>query len=363
MTTDPALAFDYDNSEEWKAFLNRLEFPGNPTEAQILKAKRKFYKRHVDPNYEPSPGTGSTDTEIRQRRTEGSSTTEPPRQEQSPGQGQSPRQEQPQARQGTTESGRQHTHARNDESVSIGPLNTRVLYRQFKADPMRAVTFACDIWVLCNAALLIVNPLFSFAEGFELFKNLIKGAFLNYLICVVRTHGWPMSHPQGFMAYLEAVKGDLNFHYLLFCFVWLIGSNSTVLLAIAPLVIFTAYGFSGHCKRYLVAGWPNVHRSLIPYHDWLASKQQEALGIVASVEVALCPAILLFVLFGYFSILFSIPYFHFMRLRYRYSALTRLQMQQLGHHIDGLAYSQNCPEILRRGWMQMRNWLRRASIP
>jgi hypothetical protein len=54
--------YDWANDERWQLMLSKMEFmPGGNAVSVLEKKKVRFYKRHIDPNYDPNAfGSGTT---------------------------------------------------------------------------------------------------------------------------------------------------------------------------------------------------------------------------------------------------------------------------------------------------------------
>eukprot|EP00128_Syssomonas_multiformis_P002565 Colp12_sorted_trinity150504_noHs@18948 len=198
---DPVLAYNFDGDENWKNYFANLEFVDRPTEQLILKKKRTWYKRNIDPSYEPPASTSNEQPASSQTYTPPPNTSSYTSTSQSQGRS-------------------SYTSTTSGSSSSRSSTSLPPSFLQYaRQNILNTVVLAGNLFILINAILYIL-PLFSIYFSHDSYRRAFKGALVVYLVALYRTYG----KPQFNMQFFGRVMADDNAQYLLYAILFLLSA-------------------------------------------------------------------------------------------------------------------------------------------
>ncbi|WIA08223.1 hypothetical protein OEZ85_007671 [Tetradesmus obliquus] len=239
-------AFEFDGNEEWKAHLRNVELPAGNPEAALLKVKSKWYKKTVDPDFDPAWLTGST----------------PSSQQQSS----MPQQEQ-----------QQSSSARSAPQASSADAGAARAPQGYA----RQLHTALLQGIILLLALLYLQPLR---------LGLSSWAYLRLTVTLVASQalklhsafGMPGFNLAAAKAWWGRVNRTTDAHYFLLAVAAVINRPFTYLLV--PFLVLAVYQLAFFLSEHH-SSHPLWQQHGAKAYQWLLQRKQQALQVTAQVEI------------------------------------------------------------------------------
>ncbi|BDA49740.1 hypothetical protein COCOBI_14-3600 [Coccomyxa sp. Obi] len=263
-------SFDFDGDERWKSYVMNLEIPpGRDKNAVIEKFKAKWYKREIDPSFDPStvmPSRPSPASTSRQESAGGSGTPPSP----------------PQSR------------AAADESASKSGTDSSGAAKSSPSEPgtgrFKGLSLGSPqnlLFILHTALLLlglcVVQPLSSFLS-YRAWRWFLALSVLSHGYKLFLKYGKPALRP--FPAALKAWFGpaamSTDFQYLLLSILFLQARPMT--LVVVPIWILALYHFFAYASQHFSSN-PLWIKYGADAHRFLSANQGQALVFNAGAEI------------------------------------------------------------------------------
>eukprot|EP01134_Creolimax_fragrantissima_P005368 CFRG5368T1 len=348
--------FDFEADERWTSYLQNVEFAGQPTEAQLIKLKNKWYKKTIDADFEiptapsraePAPTVNpiQEDEPPRSRSQQNTDTAAPPPAFESTG-----------SVYGDAQKSAQEMVTMIRRVVSaIQPGRLRVL---LMASPLQT------LWIFLHMAFVFLTLWFYipyFGWSTIAYHRPLKASMLLYAISMYSALGMPQWNQD----YARRVLDNSNTHFLLYSIVFIIDNETRMGGALWPLFIYSSFNLFDYMKtRFVPVVAPSMTNELKNSNVVRQFEQfrRPASMIAADMEVKLFLLTVVFAILSLFgigtqTISTSFFYFQLLRLRYRVNPDTQRAVAVFKHTVDGYLYSPRCPVMITNVYKRMTAWM------
>lgn len=281
--------YNFRGNQDWQKYLDAL-YP-TPTMKQLEKRRRKWYRDHIDKDFDPEFEPG--------------------------------------------EEQKQNNNAnqqRNNAGPPPGANPYAYAYQQY-------VYEAFPQYKVYVAALYLA---FVFTLPFTGISN--KIALAACVLGIVQKHGIPKFS----FEYVKQVAPGDHFQNLSYWGVTFILSGSNFVISV-PLAIYA----------YLLAGeslMGYAPQSIKAYLQKGVDKKSEFLSMKADLELYIGIYLIVGVFLGWSSLIAVFVYWQFIRIKYVLNQYTQIAFAKFKTLVDGYAYSQRTPGILRTIWEKIKSW-------
>eukprot|EP00898_Chlorokybus_atmophyticus_P007626 jgi/Chlat1/7865/Chrsp66S07304 len=295
---------DWAGDSAWQSYrLNVTVPPGKDEHQAMRRLQQKFYKRHIDPDYEIDNAPTPAPTP---------STSQPPPSSSSSRQPPPPQ----------TSSQRQPSAPPRASSQTGSQQQTFL--------------FMANAWVVVMA-LVYVFPLTPRPIGYRAYNFALIGAMVTYFASLSASYPRPALNRASISQYLQTISITNDFQYLFFCFLFV--NAPPVTLVMVPIVTGALFNTCTYLSRNFSQTplWRNYGARL---YAKLQQHTQDALLLCAACEVTVGFILLLQVFTGPSRNLMRVfAYWQLLRMRYRSpssSANHRRVWYSLGMKVDPL---------------------------
>eukprot|EP00899_Mesostigma_viride_P013174 jgi/Mesvir1/21858/Mv04238-RA.1 len=269
-TESDFLNYDFKSDEGWNQYISRIELPAGVNEyTAILKLKRKYYRKNVNPDL-PEEAGGSSSSQGASRDAGGASSTSysagpgPQPQQRPSAQGSAPPPRAQASRGGDAGMGASHGYAPRPGLSQI-------------------IVFLANAWVMIMAIVFLL-PMMPSQIAYRAYRFAVAGAMFTYFysLYVSGRIKPPALNLAALRAWFQPIVLSNDFQWMFFCLIFLSARPSAVVLA--PLLIFAAYNTLGYLAANFnqISLWRNHGERL---YAVMVARTQEALNFTALLEV------------------------------------------------------------------------------
>lgn len=288
--------YPWDSDAQWIKYRDSIEIPSGPSTQAIERIKYRFYKKFIDPDFDPTVPTYAA-------------APPPSRPAASPPPTYNP---------GAPSPASQPSAPRSAPPPPGSPpsmLHSR--WNQLQMMLFRMGIQSQFIWILAHSAFLICAVLYLIPLGFS------YSAYYIAVLCSATAYGISLFSSIGFpkmnAAYMNTMLANDNFHYLFLSLALMTAMPLTVVLV--PLAVYAFYhmcSFMRNNSTRVPPQYQTVFRDQIqPTIDKALARQQEALIWCAQMEYLSMVMILLNLFMGRSDVSLVIGFYWFLSFRYR----------------------------------------------
>eukprot|EP01135_Chromosphaera_perkinsii_P006561 Nk52_evm3s545 gene=Nk52_evmTU3s545 len=354
--TDPVLEYDFDSNSKWKSYLENVTVSSEMSDTVLLKLKRKWYTKNIDPEYVPTQQASSSgqsrSTEANTSSTtanasaggatssSSTSSSPPPGYTASSSSGAAP----------------SFSNSSSSSSSSSGQSGIANLRNYVVQQKLPSIWWLAHIFLLLNAAAYMVMPMSAFS--IDCYRRAFKGGLVSYAISIFQRHG----QPQMSQLYLQRVTSDESFHFLLYCVVFLTSAPLTMVLI--PVCVYSLFHFTQHAKHIATLALPtqtSLRQKIVGYLSLLDGQRDMLGSFAAYVEVFILPTLVIqWLFFGHTGFLTLIIYAQFLHGRYVVSVYSRAAFHSINIEIEKFMNGPMCPTFIRNGYLKAVAMLQQA---
>eukprot|EP01111_Echinosteliopsis_oligospora_P000475 TRINITY_DN1051_c0_g1_i1.p1 TRINITY_DN1051_c0_g1~~TRINITY_DN1051_c0_g1_i1.p1 ORF type:complete len:328 (-),score=65.32 TRINITY_DN1051_c0_g1_i1:32-1015(-) len=308
--------YDWNADSKWKSYLDSITISSDNEQQAIAKLKRKYYKRHIDPEFDdtfPSRSTHSTSSETKPNPPSSSSSS-------------------------TSSASTNNTTPRttsNNSSASSSPSSSP--YSLFSLT---------NIWTIAHCYLLVNSILYLVS-----FSDSSLSAYRRALLSGCVAYGSAIFKIFSVSSNTGGTRVKDYVYYLLYCASLLCAQPT--LFYLVPLVI---------CSFFLVGDKITGFVARIPILNMLNrfllkgfSYQQQAQGLVAQTEIMAFLSSIVQVITGYASLIVPIVLWQFVTYKYHTSPATKIIAEGFANKVDSVLQHRFVPGAARNMFAVLRN--------
>jgi hypothetical protein len=306
--------YDFENDPKWRLYKNNLEVPAGRSEQQVLlKYKAKFYKQHVDPDFDVSAASAQTgrtpEQPPRHANTSSDQKTAP---EATKATSTAPSKSEPKPANGASNTGASSSSAA--AARAQGWLKTLQQKLQSGRRPSpETIQFGLH-FILLWLFLFFAQP-FQRRLSYQAWSMFLKVSLATHLYKVYLKAGFPRlkPFPAAPQQWLARVGMSTDFMYAFLSLMFM--PQRPITPAVLPIAVLAVYHVFAYASKHFgrTALW---QRFGVRAHAWLSAHMRDALMLNAYAEIGtgFFLIVLLFTPARNFLLLFL--YFNFLRMRY-----------------------------------------------
>eukprot|EP01088_Endostelium_zonatum_P007198 TRINITY_DN19380_c0_g1_i1.p1 TRINITY_DN19380_c0_g1~~TRINITY_DN19380_c0_g1_i1.p1 ORF type:complete len:301 (-),score=64.79 TRINITY_DN19380_c0_g1_i1:22-885(-) len=281
--------FDWKTNEKWLQYFVNIDIvsaPGVDTELALERVKRRWYKKHVDPNIE-FPVEAVPDPPEESAANRSSSTN-------------------------TSSSTSSNTNSNRNSSTTNNASYNASQNTTYNANQNTLKNILYYPWLVANVFLLL-NSLVLIYFGDLSYRYILYCTITTCLINLLTIYGLPQLNKE---YWIRIITNDSTYYILLSL---VLMSNPMILLVVPILTIYALFNLTSNLVEVLPRRFPSNHPINVKFTSklfLLNALSMPAYYGAAWLEVSLFPFLFVTVLLGQNSILLFFMYWQFISQRY-----------------------------------------------